>query len=261
VSRSGYYSWRARPESARAQYDSGLSDAIVDLHQGFRRSYGARRVHQALRRKGFSCSVRRIGRLMKALNIQPSTTGLYVWNPGKHAFYEGSGNKLREQGVALCPGMQWGGDFTYIQTQQGYLYFAVVLDFYTRKVIGWAGSRQRNAILTKSALVMALNQHTPQPGCLFHSDQGIEYAAHEFRNTVLAAGMEPSMSRKGTPVDNALVESFFHSLKTEAVQRKVYSSQIEAMAEVITYINYYNNERLHSSLDYQSPVNYEKLCA
>lgn len=238
-----------------------LSEAIVELHQGFRRSYGARRVHQALRQKGLSCSVRRVGRLRKALDIKPSTTGLYVWTPGKHAFYAGSGNKLKEQGPAQRAGTQWGGDFTYIQTQQGYLYFAVVMDFYTRKVIGWAGSSKRNAILTRSALVMALNQHSPEPGCLFHSDQGIEYAAHEFRNTVLGAGMQPSMSRKGTPVDNALVESFFHSLKTEAVQKKIYVNSIETMAEVITYINYYNNERLHSSLDYQSPVNYEKLCA
>lgn len=198
---------------------------------------------------------------MKALNIRPSTTGLYVWNPGKHTLYEGSGNKLREQGVAESSGTQWGGDFTYIQTEQGYLYFAVVMDFYTRKVIGWAGSSKRNAILTRSALVMALNQHTPHTGCLFHSDQGIEYAAHEFRNTVLEARMEPSKSRKGTPVDNALVESFFHSLKTEAVQRKIYTSLLEAMAEVVTYITYYNHERLHSSLGYQSPVDYEKLCA
>ena len=107
----------------------------------------------------------------------------------------------------------------------------------------------------------ALRNQRPQPGCLFHSDQGVEYAAQEFREAVEEAGLVQSMSRKGNPIDNALVESFFHSLKTEAVQKKVYQNELEAMAEVISYVHYYNKERLHSSLDYQSPLTYEKLCA
>ncbi len=135
------------------------------------------------------------------------------------------------------------------------------MDFYTRKVIGWAGARKRNSSLTKSALVMALNHHRIQQGCLFHSDQGIEYAAHEFREAVSSAGMVQSMSRKGTPIDNAIVESFFHSLKNGSVQRQAYQNEIEAMSELITYVNFYNHGRLHSALDYRSPVNYEKLCA
>ena len=135
------------------------------------------------------------------------------------------------------------------------------MDFCTRQVIGWAVSRSRNATLTSSALLMALNHHMAQPGCLFHSDQGVEYAAQEFREVVARAGLVQSMSRKGTPIDNAIVESFFHSLKNEAVQRKVYRDEIEAMSELVTYVNFYNQERLHSALDYQTPVNYEKLCA
>lgn len=234
---------------------------MLELHQGFRRSYGSRRIHQALRQQGHCCSVRRIGRLMKSIGIKASSAGLYCWQPGRQAFYKGEGNKLKEAGPALEAGTQWGGDFTYINTEKGYLYFAVVLDFYTRKVVGWAAARQRNAFLTRSALVMALGRHRVQPGCLFHSDQGIEYAAYEFRDTVRAAGMVQSMSRKGTPVDNAMVESFFHSMKTEAVQRKQYRNEIEALSEIISYVDYYNRERLHSSLDYQSPLSYEKLCA
>jgi transposase InsO family protein len=261
VSPSGYYAWRDRPESQRAQEDGRLGEAITELHQGFRRSYGSRRVHQALRQKGYVCSVRRVNRLMQTLEIKASTIGLYAWQPGRQAFYENTGNNLATSGPAQGPGTHWGGDFTYINTQRGYLFFAVVMDFYTRKVIGWAGARSRNAVLTKSALVMALKHHHQKPGCLFHSDQGIEYAAYEFREVVTGAGMIQSMSRKGTPVDNAIVESFFHSMKNEAVQRKVYRNEIEAMSEIITYVNFYNQERLHSSLDYQSPLNYEKLCA
>ena len=261
VSPSGYYAWRDRPASQREQEDAHLSQVIVELHQGFRRSYGSRRLHQSLRQKGFSCSVRRVNRLMKALDIKPSTTGLYAWQPGRQAFYDSTGNKLADAGHPAGTGEQWGGDYTYINTRRGYLYFAVVMDLYTRKVIGWAASRSRNASLTKSALAMALNHNAPEPGCLFHSDQGIEYAAHEFRDLISAAGMRQSMSRKGTPIDNAIVESFFHSLKNEAVQRKVYRNEIEAMSELVMYVNFYNHERLHSALDYQSPVNYEKLCA
>lgn len=261
VSRSGYYAWRDRPVSERVKEDERLGEAMVELHQGFRRSYGARRLHQALKQKGYRCSVRRITRLMKALDITASTKGLYSWQPGRQAFYASTPNKLAELGNAEQAGTHWAGDFTYITTKRGYLFFAVVLDLYTRKVIGWSGSRTRGAALTKSALMTALRNQTPQPECLFHSDQGVEYAAQEYREAVESAGLTQSMSRKGNPIDNAQVESFFHSLKVEAVQRKVYNNELEAMAEVISYVHYYNKERLHSALDYQSPLTYEKLCA
>lgn len=261
VSRSGYYAWQDRPASERTEADRKLGEAMVELHQGFRRSYGARRLHRALRQKGYNCSVRRTTRLMKALDIKASTKGLYSWQPGRQAFFASTPNRLAETGQAEQAGTHWAGDFTYITTKTGYLYFAVVIDLYTRKVIGWSGSRTRGAAFTKSALTTALRNQRPQPECLFHSDQGVEYAAQEFREAVEEAGLVQSMSRKGNPIDNALVESFFHSLKTEAVQKKVYKNELEAMAEVISYVHYYNKERLHSSLDYQSPLTYEKLCA
>ena len=234
---------------------------MVELHQGFRRSYGARRLHRALRQKGYDCSVRRIGRLMKDLEIKASSKGLYTWQPGRQAFFASVENKLADAGAATQAGTHWAGDFTYIATKRGYLFLAVVMDLYTRKVIGWSASRTRGAALTTSALRMALSQQQPIPGCLFHSDQGVEYAAQEFREAVEAAGLDQSMSRKATPIDNAAVESFFHSLKTEAVQRKVYHNELEAMAETVSYIHFYNQERLHSALDYQSPLAYEKLSA
>jgi len=261
VSRSGYYAWRDRPKSARKHEDEQLSEAMVELHQGFRRSYGARRLHRALRQKGYECSVRRVARLMKELDIQASSKGLYTWQPGRQAFFASTENKLADAGTAEQAGTQWAGDFTYITTKRGYLFLAVVMDLYTRKVVGWSAARTRGAALTTSALRMALSQQTPKAGCLFHSDQGVEYAAQEYREAVAAAGLEQSMSRKATPIDNAAVESFFHSLKTEAVQKKVYKNELEAMAETVSYIHFYNQERLHSALDYQTPLAYEKLCA
>ena len=258
VSRSGYYAWKVRPLSQHRRHDNTLIEAIKELHQG---AYGAARLHQELIRKGLSCSRRRVNRLMRVLGIKATTTGLYAWRPGLHTFYSATGNQLKQETKPDREGIQWAGDFTYIKTHSGWLYHAVVLDLYNRKVVGWSFSRKRNSDLTKSALRMALNKHRIEAGCIFHSDQGIEYAAHEYRDVVKAAGMRRSMSRKGNPIDNATVESFFHTLKAELVRRQVFTNAIEAVAHIVEYIEFYNRERLHSSLNYQSPENYEKLCA
>jgi putative transposase len=162
---------------------------------------------------------------------------------------------------ATATRVQWAGDFTYIRTATGWLYHAVVMDLFSRRIVGWSFSRQRNAELTKSALIMALSRNRVESGCIFHSDQGIEYAAHEYRDLVHSAGMTRSMSRKGTPLDNAKVESFFHSMKAETVHQKVFKDPIDAVANIIEYIEFYNRERLHSGIGYQSPLEYEKLCA
>lgn len=218
-------------------------------------------MHQTIKQRGYDCSRRRINRLMRALNIKPSTVGLYQWKPGQHAFYSSAGNQLNFEQAPTATGQQWVGDFTYIKTTTGWLYHAAILDVFSRKIVGWSFSRKRNAELTKSALRMALNNESIEHGCLFHSDQGIEYAAHEYRDLLYSAGMRRSMSRKGSPLDNAIMESYFHSYKAELVQRKLFKDDIEATARTVQYIEFYNRERLHSSLDYQSPMNYEKLCA
>lgn len=261
VSRSGYYNWRERPISQHRQYDRVLMKLIKEIHQGYRRAYGAARLHQELRSKGYDCSRRRINRLMRELNIKASTTGLYAWRPGQHEFYSATGNQLAKLDKPLSTGEQWAGDFTYIKTRSGWFYHAVILDLFSRKVVGWSFSRKRNAELTKSALRMALHRYPPKPNCLFHSDQGIEYAAHEFRNMVVEAGMVRSMSRKGNPIDNAFVESFFHSMKAELIHHKLFENDIEAVAHIVEFTEFYNRERLHSGIDYHSPENYEKLCA
>jgi transposase InsO family protein len=247
--------------SPHRQYDEQLKILIKELHQGFKRCYGAARMHQLLVKKGYSCSRRRINRLMRELGIKASTAGLYAWRPGQHEFYSSTGNQLKHAEPAAESGTHWAGDFTYIKTRSGWLYHAVVLDLFSRKVVGWSFSRQRNADLTKSALRMALSREQQMEGCIFHSDQGIEYAAHEYRELVESAGMTRSMSRKGNPLDNATVESFFHTLKAELVHHRLFENDIEAVAHIVEYIEFYNRERLHSGIGYQSPVNYEKLCA
>lgn len=261
VTRQGYYAWRSRPSSAHAQQDETLKRAIADLHQGFRRAYGAPRLHRSLRAKGFVCSIRRINRLMKELGIKASTNGLYQWHPGIKEFYSASENHLSVAAPASMTNVQWAGDFTYVRTGKGWLFHAVVMDLFSRRIIGWSFSRDRNAELTKSALQMALFERPIQSGCLFHSDQGTEYAAHEYRELVESAGLQRSMSRKGQPRDNAAVESYFGSMKAELAHQATFSNQIEATARIMAYIDFYNRERLHSSLNFKSPVEYEKLCA
>lgn len=261
VSKSGFYAWSKRPPSARRRYDLHLQGVMRELHQGHRRSYGAARLHRELVRNGHSCSRRRVNRLMREMGIKAATTGLYAWRPGQHALYSGTGNKLEGMTQPDRPNRQWVGDFTYIKTRTGWLYHAVVLDLFNRKVVGWSFSRRRNAELTRSALRMALSRQQPAPGCLFHSDQGIEYAAHEYRDLAESAGLVRSMSRKGNPLDNAVAESFFHTLKAELVHNHRFDHVIEATAKIVEYIEFYNRERLHSSLGYRTPEEYGQACA
>lgn len=198
---------------------------------------------------------------MREMKIKASTTGLYVWRPSHQRLYSSSGNQRPHMGKPSSLGEQWVGDFTHIKTHGGWLYHAVVIDLFSRRVIGSSFSKRRNCELTKRALKNALIRQQPKLGCLFHSDQGIEYAAHEYRELLERNGFTRSMSRKATPLDNAEVESFFHTMKSELIHQKQFVDAIEAVAAIAEYIAFYNKERIHSSLGYQSPENYEKLYA
>lgn len=259
MSKSGFYAWLNRPVSAHDAYDQRLKDAMKKIHKGFKRAYGAARLHQELLRKGYACSRRRVRRLMQELGLKASTVGLYAWRPGLHELYSCTGNQLGKEEKPTQCGTQWVGDFTYIKTGKGWLYHAVVLDLFSRKVIGWSFALKRGKDMTMSALKMALARETPENGCIFHSDQGIEYAAHDYRRLVESNGLKRSMSRKGNPLDNSAMESFFHSMKAELIHQSSFDEPIEAVAHIIEYIEFYNRERLHSSLSYQSPMEYEKL--
>lgn len=261
VSRSGFYAWLERPVSERRQYDDRLKGVIAELHQGYRQGYGAPRMHRLLCQKGYACSVRRVNRLMRELCLEARVRKVRSWRRGDQGFYSVAPNLLAKAPSPVTVGTHWAGDYTYVRTRQGWLYCAVMMDLYSRRVVGWSFGRQRSAELTCSALQMALSEHPPLPGCIAHSDQGIEYAAQEYAERVSGAGLVRSMSRKGSPLDNAAVESFFHSLKTELVHRLRFETQAEGVAQIRGYIAFYNSERMHSSLGYTSPEQYERKCA
>lgn len=259
MSRGGYYAWHNRPVSAHKVKDNQLKAELIKQHQGFKRAYGAPRMHVQINREGLSCSRRRITRLMKELNLCSSTKNLYLRLPNRGKHYSTTSNHLHYVAKPSAKNQQWVGDFTHISTQKGWLFHAVVMDLFTRKLIGWSFSRQRNSLMTQAALKAALATETPDNNCIFHSDQGIEYAANDFKTLVEKSGFIRSMSRKATPIDNAAMESYFHTFKAEAIHGKRFNNQEEATAVIQKYIAFYNQERLHSSLGYTTPEKYEKL--
>jgi len=259
VSRSGYYAWYNRPDSAHKVQDNHLKAELIKQHQGFKRAYGAPRMHVQLKLAGFSCSRRRITRLMKELDLCSSTKDLYSRLPNRGRHYSTTTNHLKYVAKPTRKNQQWVGDFTHIRTQKGWLFHAVVMDLFTRELIGWSFSQQRNSLMTQEALKAALANERPDNNCIFHSDQGIEYAANDFKALVDKSGLIRSMSRKATPIDNAAMESYFHTFKAEAIHSKHFKNQTEATAVSNKYISFYNQERLHSSLGYTTPEKYAKL--
>jgi len=192
--------------------------------------------------------------------MSASTKGLYLRLPNRGKHYSTTENVLKKSKPATAKNQQWVGDFTHIRTSKGWLFHAVVMDMFTRKLIGWSFSQQRNSLMTQAALNDALAKNKPIGRCIFHSDQGIEYAANDFKKLVEDSGLTRSMSRKATPIDNAAMESYFHTFKAEAIHGRVFKTQEEAVQRSQQYIAFYNQERLHSSLGYTTPQKYEKLC-
>lgn len=258
VSTSGFYDWRDRPVSDRAKYDAVLVDQIMEMHRGHEANYGAVRVHPYLKRLSFDCSRRRINRLMKVHGI---ISKYHAQRPRRATSNNGpiAANVLANQPSAEQSGQQWAGDMTYLKTDEGVFYLASVLDLFSRKIIGWAFSRSHDADLVKGALDMSLRFESRQPGCLFHSDQGSEYRSDIYRDRLAEVGMVSSMSRAGTPTDNAYIESFFKTLRNELIHHWKFKTLVECAARIIDYIEFYNERRLHSSLNYLSPNEYQTL--
>lgn len=260
VSTSGYYDWLDRDESDRAKYDGLLVAQIQRMHVGHEKNYGAIRVHPYLKGLNYVCSRRRINRLMKAHGIRSS------YHAQRYRRYGGGNAPAEDNLLAALPkpdaaGQQWAGDMTYLKTGEGELYMAAVLDLFSRKVIGWGFSRSHDTDLVEGALKMSLSLEDRKPGCIFHSDQGSEYRSDAYRKTVKDAMMVSSMSRPGTPTDNAYVESFFKTLKNELVHHWKFKTRVECVARIIDYIEFYNEIRLHSGLNYVSPKTYQRLNA
>jgi putative transposase len=257
VSPSGYYDWVNRPLSSRAQADAKLLPEIRRVFHRSRQTYGYPRVHAELNQCGIPCSRHQVARLMRHNGIVAKMKARSKSQPIMKQLYAGEGNRLLDRGPTEACNEVWVADFTHIKTRTSWFYLAVVMDRHSRRILGWAMSHERTAKLTGEALRMAIYRRGSAQGILFHSDRGIEYVAHEIRDILAEVGMQRSLSRKGNCYDNAHMESFFHSLKTEMVYYEDFRSMEEGMRKLKGYIGFYNHTRLHSSLGYRTPAQFE----
>ena len=258
VSRSGFHAWLSRAPSARARTDEALGAKVRTSFLNSYRTYGARRVWHDLLAEGLSCGLHRVERLMRrqALKARPRRRGL-PRDSGERSVI--AGNVLDRQFAAEAPNRKWVADFTYIWTAEGWLYVAAVIDLFSRRVVGWSMSDTMTAQLVTDALVMAIWRRGKPDALLHHSDQGSQYTSEQFQRLMTDNGVACSMSRSGNVWDNAAMESFFSSLKTERIARKTYRTRDQAKAEVFDYIErFYNPTRRHSTLGYLSPMDFER---
>lgn len=260
VSRSGYYAWLNRPESARTRANRTLVSQIRLAHQRSRRSYGSPRITDELNDSRMVCGRHRVARLMRAAGIRAKTVKKYkATTNSKHALPVAA-NLLARQFTVSRPNRVWVADITYIWTAEGWLYLAVVLDLYSRLIVGWAMSDRCDGALTLSALRQAFANRRPSPGLIHHSDRGRQYAAGDYQKLLREYGAICSMSRKGDCWDNAPCESFFGTLKQELVYQERFSTRAEAKAMIFEYIEvFYNRQRRHSAAGSHSPVEFERL--
>jgi len=260
VSPAGYYAWRARPESRRAAANRGLLPEIVRAHRNSGGRYGSPRVHAVLRAQGRGASRGRIERLMhrhgiRAIMMRPRR----VRTTDSRHDLPIAPNLLARNFTAPGPNRIWLADITYVPTGEGWLYLATVMDLYSRKIVGWAMRDHLRTELPRAALMMALQRQRPGAELIHHSDRGVQYASDAYRGALQLAGIRASMSRKGDCLDNAPMESFFHTLKTELVHHRKYASRADAQRDLFAFIEgFYNRKRLHSAIGYISPDEMER---
>lgn len=260
VSPAGYYAWRSRPESHRSAANRALLPEIMRVHRNSGGRYGSPRVHAVLRAQGRGVSRGRIERLMRrhgirAIMMQPRR----VCTTDSRHDLPIAPNLLDRNFTASAPNHIWLADITYIPTGEGWLYLAAVMDLYSRKIVGWAMRDHLRTELPLAALMMALQRQKPGAGLIHHSDRGVQYASDGYRAALQLAGSRPSMSRKADCLDNAPMESFFHTLKTELVHHRKYATRADARRDLFAFIEgFYNRSRLHSAIGYISPVEMER---
>lgn len=257
VSRSGYHAWVDRPESARAMRHRVLTERIRHFHQASRQTYGSPRIRKDLREAGEQVGENTVALLMKRAGIVPKTVRKFrVTTDSRKTI--AAPNLLAQQFSVKRPNHRWVSDITFIPTREGWLYLAIIIDLYSRAVIGWAMDERMKTTLVTDALKMALMRRKVRSKLLLHSDQGCQYGAADYRAMLAINGIECSMSRKGCCWDNAVAESFFHTLKTELVHHEDYRSRAEAKASLFEYIEvFYNRQRRHSHNGQMAPLAFE----
>jgi putative transposase len=260
VSPSGYYAWHCRRPSARTLDNLRLAKRIEQLHAQTREAYGAQRLWRALRLQGESCGRHRVRRLRNEQAIQSRRRRRYLRTRRPYEHVPAAPNRLTWPFASPGPNCVWVADITYVPTQQGWLYLAAILDMYSRRIIGWAMSERPDQALVSDALTMALTRRHLSKDAIHHSDQGSQYTSKAYQQQLREAGLIASMSRKSMPYDNAVMESFFASLKQELTHHERFVDRDAARTQVFNYIeSFYNRQRLHSSLDYRSPEAFESM--
>lgn len=260
VSTSAYYAWRRRPPASSGA-DAQLLTEIRAIYVESKRRYGSPRIHKKLRQRGIRCGQKRVARLMRASGLRARRRRFQVTTDSKHTLPVAE-NVLERQFEVEVPDARWAADITYIWTRQGWLYLAVIMDLFSRRIVGWSMQETMERSLVVSALEMALGARRPPPGLLHHSDRGSQYASGDYQEFLRQAGCTCSMSRRGNCWDNAPVESFFSTLKIELVHERRFETRQRARAEIFEFIEvWYNRQRLHSSLGYLSPADYEEKMA
>lgn len=260
VSRSAYYDWLKRPESKRQQADKSLLKAIERVHKNSRETYGIRRITAQLKKDKIPCGRNRVARLMRENHIYSCHTKKYKTTTNSNHDYNIAPNLLlKDDTIVIAPKQIWVGDITYIPTDEGWLYLAAIEDVYQRKVVGWSMDSRATRKLAINALDQAVGRERPEKGLIFHSDRGVQYAAYEYQDRLRGYGIIQSMSRRGNCYDNAYAESFFSTIKKELIYRYKFRTRAEARLAIVDYIEtFYNCTRLHSALDYKTPLEYER---
>jgi putative transposase len=259
VSESGFYAWRKRPDSRRKQQDKALLQQIQEVHQESEQTYGSPRVYQELKAQEVPCSEKRIAHLMHDHQISAQTSKRFVTTTQSDPALPVAQNVLDRQFTVETPNAKWTADITYVWTSEGWLYLAVILDLFSRRIVGWSMGNTLERSLVLSALSMAVTGRRPNTGLLCHSDRGSQYASGDYQTQLRAAGITGSMSRKGNCWDNAPTESFFASFKRELVHRTHFPTHEAARSAVFRWIEvWYNHKRRHSTLGYLSPEAFER---
>ncbi len=259
VSRSGYYAWRVRPESHRAKADWQLTRVIRRLHADSNGVYGAPKMRAELNDEGYPCGRHKVARLMRIAGLTGCPKRRFKVTTKRDPSHPVADNLLEQDFTAEGPNERWASDITYLSTHQGWLYLAVVMDLYSRRIVGWSMSRWISRHLAIDALNMAMSQRVPQSTLIHHSDRGSQYTSDDFRDELEKHSIQCSMSARGNCYDNAVVESFFGLMKRERVNRTRYLTRDEAQTDVFDYIErFYNRKRRHGYLGNISPAVYEE---